>query len=550
MFLARFNKLRYTSQILHSSISSLPFTTQTFHLTTDKPTVNNTTINEHHVLDQLSVLLPIRHHNISSIKKHCSESAQLTQNQDMLLAPEDKLRGVFIQKLTGKVAVKQALTAAAVDVNVNNNIVAKVLNRGNLDGGSMVMLFEWAIERRTMAEDVGSYNVLLKALGRRKFFAFMESVLSEMRSKGLKPDNETLFIFMDSFVKGKRVSKALRMFGKLEEFGMEYELDCLKVMLRCLCRRSHVAAASTLVNKMKGKVRYDGETYNIVIRGWSRFGRVDEMERVLEDMVEDGFDPDSLTFSYLLEGLGRNGQIDNAVKMFENLKERKLCVLNAAIFNAMIFNFISTGDIDECLKYYDAMLRNNCEPDIDTYVAIIFAFLKARRVADALELFDEMLDWDITPTTGTITAIIESLCSYGPPHAAMMIYKKAKEAKCTISLNAYKILLMRLSRFGKCGMLLQIWDEMEQSGYVSDVEVYEHIINGLCNNGQLENAVVIMEDCLKKGFCPSRLICAKLNNKLLDSNKVEMAYKLFLKVKKSRHDENARKYWRAKGWHF
>ncbi|KAJ0772722.1 putative tetratricopeptide-like helical domain superfamily [Helianthus annuus] len=73
---------------------------------------------------------------------------------------------------------------------------------------------------------------------------------------------------------------------------------------------------------------------------------------------------------------------------------------------------------------------------------------------------------------------------------------------------------------------------MEQSGYVSDVEVYVHIMNGLCNNGQLENAVVIMEDCLKKGFCLTRLICAKLINKLLDSNKVEMAYKLFLKVKK------------------
>ncbi|KAM0054802.1 putative tetratricopeptide-like helical domain superfamily [Helianthus debilis subsp. tardiflorus] len=96
-----------------------------------------------------------------------------------------------------------------------------------------------------------------------------------------------------------------------------------------------------------------------------------------------------------LEGLGRNGQIDNAVTMFENSKEQKLCVVNAAaIFNAMIFNFISIGDIDECLKY---MLRNNCEPDIDTYVTIIFAFLKAPRVADAHELFDEMLDRDITP---------------------------------------------------------------------------------------------------------------------------------------------------------
>ncbi|KAJ0765827.1 putative tetratricopeptide-like helical domain superfamily [Helianthus annuus] len=94
----------------------------------------------------------------------------------------------------------------------------------------MVKLFEWAIERRTMVADVSSYNVVLKALGRRKFFAFMESVLSEMRSKGLKTDNETLFIFTDSFVKGKHVSKALCMFGKLEEFGMEYERESADIL--------------------------------------------------------------------------------------------------------------------------------------------------------------------------------------------------------------------------------------------------------------------------------------------------------------------------------
>ncbi|KAI3677584.1 hypothetical protein L6452_36850 [Arctium lappa] len=553
MFLARFNKIRCRSQILHHSTSSLPFSVKTCNLLNSddkKPTENNMNINEHHVLDQLSALLPIRHHSTPSIGNPSSELSQLNQNQEMLLSPEDKLRGIFIQKLNGKTAIKRALTVAAVDLKVSCDLVAKVLNRGSLSGRAMVTLFEWAIEHGKVFEDVDSYNVVLKALGRRKFFDYMINVLSEMRGKGLNPNYETLFIFMDSFVKARRVSKALNMFGKLEEFGMEYDLESLKLMLRCLCQRSFVATASSLLNKMKEKMPFDSETYNIVIRGWSKFGRVNEIERVLEEMVADRFEPDSLTFSYLLEGLGRAGQIDDAVQIFENLKEQKRCVLNAAIFNAMIFNFISVGNIDECLKYYDAMLSNNCEPNMDTYVSIISAFLKARRVADAIEMFDEMIGRGVIPATGTVTSFIESLCGYGPPHAAMMIYKKAKDVGCTVSISAYKILLMRLSRFGKCGMLLTIWDEMERSGYFSDVKVYEYIINGLCNNGQLENAVLIMEDCLKKGFCPSRLICAKLNNKLLASNKVEMAYKLFLKIKKGRSEENARKYWRAKGWHF
>ncbi|XP_071741893.1 pentatricopeptide repeat-containing protein At5g15010, mitochondrial-like [Rutidosis leptorrhynchoides] len=555
MFVTKFNKIRYTSQILQSTISYSLFPTQSFNLfhshnQNPNETYNcNINSNEQHVLDQLSILLPIRHQNTDSVTNPRSEVTQLNQNDDMLLSPEDRLRGIFIQKLNGKTALKRALTAAVVDIDVSCELVAKVLNRGSLDGRHMVTLFQWAVEHGKVFEDVDSYNVVLRALGRRKFFDFMMSVVSEMRRKGLEPNYETLFIFMDSYIKAKRISKAVSMFWNLEEFGMRCDLESLKVMLRCLCQRSRVSTANSILSRMKEKVRFDGETYNIVIRGWSKFGRVNEIERLMKEMVEDGFDPDSLTFSYLLEGLGRCGKIDDAVKMFETLRERKICVLDVGIYNAMIFNFISIGDIDGCLKYYDDMLSSNCKPHMDTYVTIIFGFLKVQRVADAIEMFDKMIVRGIMPTTGMVTSVIETLCSYGPPHAAMMIYKKAKDVKCIVSITAYKILLMRLSRFGKCGMLMNIWNEMEQSGYQSDVEVYEYIINGLCNNGQLENAATVMEDCLKKGYCPSRLVCAKLNNKLLGSNKVEMAYKLFLKIKKMRNDENARKYWRAKGWH-
>ncbi|GMH30802.1 hypothetical protein Nepgr_032645 [Nepenthes gracilis] len=145
------------------------------------------------------------------------------------------------------------------------------------------------------------------------------------------------------------------------------------------------------------------------------------------------------------------------------------------------------------------MLRLNCLPNNDTYVKFIGAFLKAEKVSDALEMFDAMLHRGIVPTSGILTSFIEPLCRYGPPHAAMIIYKNAKRIGCRISMSAYKLLLMRLSRFGKCGMLLQLWEDMQESGYSSDKEVYEYIINGLCNNGQLESAVLVVEESLRKG---------------------------------------------------
>ncbi|XP_007018081.2 PREDICTED: putative pentatricopeptide repeat-containing protein At5g43820 [Theobroma cacao] len=511
---------------------------------------NQSTVDERRVFGELSDLFQFSHSN-AIVPYPYRESYPPKQIEsgavDEYLLPEEKLRGVFLQKLRGKTAIEHALSNVPVELSID--IIAKVVNIGNLGGEAMVLFFNWAMKQPGIARDIHSYYIIIKALGRRKFFKFMIETLHDMVKEGIKPDVETLSIVMDSFIRAQRVQKAIETFENLEELGLKRDTKSLNVLLQCLCRRAHVGAANSLFNAVNGKVKFNCDTYNIMISGWSKLGRVSKIERILKAMIADEFTPDCSTFSYLIEGLGRAGRIDDAVEIFDHMKE-KGCIPDTRVYNAMISNFISVGNFDECMKYYKGLLNSNSDPDVDTYTKLISAFLKAQNVADALEIFDEMLVQGIVPTTGTLTSFVEPLCSYGPPYAAMMFYKKARKFGCKISLSAYKLLLMRLSRFGKCGMLLNIWDEMQESGHTSDMEVYEHVINGLCNIGHLENAVLVMEEALRKGFCPSRVLYSKLNNKLLASNEVEKAYKLFLKIKNARRDENARRYWRANGWHF
>ncbi|XP_059660251.1 putative pentatricopeptide repeat-containing protein At5g43820 [Cornus florida] len=544
---AQFEIIRYISSYTQSSFpSTTPDPLRESPSSSSENQSSIITIDESHVLDQLSHLLPIRRRSEAAIPNPHGESS-IRPAVDGFLPPEEKLRGVFLQKLRGKTAIESALKN--VGVELSTDVVAKVVDRGNLSGEAMVMFFKWAIRQPEISDDIGNYHKILKALGRRKFFTYMVDLLHDMKLEGIAINSETLFIVVDSFIRAHQLSKAVKFFGQLEEFGSRCDTESLNVLLQCLCQRSRVGVANSFLNKMKGKIPFNRATYNVIISGWSRFGNVSEIERCLKAMVTDGFDPDNSTFSYLIEGLGRAGQIDDAVEIFENLGE-KGCGSDAGVYNALISNFISVGDFDECMKYYERMQSNKCDPNVHTYTILISAFLKVRKVADAIEIFDEMLGRGIIPTTGTITSFIEPLCSNGPPHAAMMIYKKARKVGCRISLSAYKLLFKRLSRFGKCGMMLGLLDEMQESGYSSDVNIYEHVIHGLCNIGQLENAILVMEESLRKGFCPSRLTCNKLNNRLLNSNKVEKAYKLHLKIKDARRNENARKYWRAKGWHF
>ncbi|KAL8523704.1 hypothetical protein ACS0TY_013608 [Phlomoides rotata] len=545
MFIRGFssNIIRYRPLMFYNRYPYLAFHFSTLEFALD-PTNKNSN-DESHVLNQLSDILPISIRNPSSVT---SPGKQLEiRAADEFLPPEDKLRGIFLQKLRGESATFRALSG--VGVELNEEVFAKVLNKGNLSGGKIIAFFNWAMKQPNLSEGIGTCNLVLKALGRRKFFAHMMEMLKDMGNRGMSPNSETLSIVMDSYLRAHQVSKATIFFGELDKYGLKCDEETLSVALSSLSQRSHVGTACLLFNKMREKVQCDCSMYNIIIGGLSKFGRVSEVEKFLQMMIDDGVEPDFVTYSYVIEGFGRAGRFDDAVKIFKCLEE-KGSEMSIEVYNAMIFNCIANSDVDEALKYYEGMQSNCLDPNMDTYVRIISFLLKSRRVSDAIEMFDDMLVRGIIPHTGILTEFIRPLCSYGPPYAALLVYKKATKAGCRISITAYKLLLLRLSRFGKCGMLLSVWDEMQESGYASDMQVYEYIINGLCNTGQLETAVQVMEECLRKGFFPGKIICSKLNNKLMDSNKVEMAYKLFLKLRKARVSENAQSYWRAKGWHF
>ncbi|XP_006648567.2 putative pentatricopeptide repeat-containing protein At5g43820 [Oryza brachyantha] len=473
-----------------------------------------------------------------------------------LLSPAERLRGVFLLKPHGHAALHGALSSTGVDaaVALSPEVLSDVVNHGNFSGAATVDFFGWAITNSKLSPPIDTCNIVIRALGRRKFFAFFEPILEIMRKNNIFPDISTLEIIIDSLIAARHVNTAVQLINT-DHFGLGVWRTCHRkevftVLINCLCRRSHIGLASSLLQATRGEtIDLDTHLYNEVIGCWARFGRVDKVEHFWAMMLDDGVVPSEVSYCHLIEALGRANRAEEALQVFEKMVNEGYGPTTMA-YNALIFNFISVGDLDRSIKYYKVMLDNNCPPNIDTYCKMIRAFLRECKVADALQMFDDMLARGILPSTGMITLFIEPLCTFGPPHAALLFYKSSRKAGCTISIKAYKLLLERLARFGKSGTVLQIWEEMQECGYPSDKEIYEFIVNGLCNVGKVDAAVSVVEESLRKGFCLGRVVYGKLNNKLLDMNKVETAYNLFKKVKYVRALSNSRSYCRANGWHF
>ncbi|CAN6231425.1 unnamed protein product [Urochloa humidicola] len=474
----------------------------------------------------------------------------------LLLSAADRLRGVFLRKPPGRAALHRALASTGLDATtaLSPEVLADVVNAGDLGGAATVAFFDWAVTNSNPPPSVHTCNIVIRALGRKKFFDFLDDALQIMRRNSVIPDLTTLEIIVDSLIAARHVSRAVEVIHT-DQFGFGIGKACHRkealaiLIIGCLCRRSHVNLASSLLQAARKELLgLDNHVYNDLMGGWARLGRVDKMQEVWTKMQEDGLVPDEVSHCHLIEVLGRAGRTEDALRVFENMMHEKYGPTTMS-YNALIFNFISIGDLDRCIKYYKDMLDKNCSPNINTYFKMIKAFLKERRVADALQMFDDMLARGVLPNTGAITSFIEPLCTFGPPHAALMIYKKSRKAGCVISLKAYKLLLERNAKFGKSGIVLNIWEEMQGCGYQPDKEIYEFIVNELCNVGKVDAAVSVVEESLRNGFCLGRIVYSKLNNKLLEMDKVETAYNLFKKVKDARALTNARNYCRADGWH-
>ncbi|KAF8656900.1 hypothetical protein HU200_060462 [Digitaria exilis] len=473
----------------------------------------------------------------------------------LLLSAADRLRGVFLRKPLGRASLHRALASTGLDAAtaLSPEVLADVVNAGDLSGAATVAFFDWAVTNSNQLPSIRTCNIVIRALGRKKFFDFVDDALQIMRRNSVSPDLTTLEIIVDSLVAARHVRRAVEVLST-DQFGFGIGKACHReeafpILINCLCRRSHVGLAGSLLQAArKMLLGLNNHAYNDVMGGWARLGSVDKIQEVWTKMQEDGLVPDEVSHCHLIEALGRAGRTEDALKVFEDMGHER-CGPTVMAYNALIFNFISIGDLDRCIKYYKDMLDKNCPPNIDTYFKMIKAFLKVRRVADALQMFEDMLARGILPNTGMITSFIEPLCTFGPPHAALMIYKKSRKAGCVISLKAYKLLLERLAKFGKSGIVLNIWEDMQVCGYQPDKEIYEFIVNGLCNVGKVDAAVTVAEESLRNGFCLGRIVFSKLNNKLLEMDKVETAYNLFKKVKDARALTNSLNYCRANGWH-
>ncbi|KAL1331414.1 hypothetical protein AAHE18_12G183500 [Arachis hypogaea] len=429
---------------------------------------------------------------------------------------------------------------------------------------------------------------VLSILLRRGRTNMARAVYDEMLGTyGVTPDNSY-------------IEEGFRFFKEMMSFDCDPDVVTYNSLVDGLCKAGKVSIAHNLVNGMNKKCKdlnSDIVTYTTLIRGYCmkqemtsrglkpNAQKLNKVKDILGQMMGDGtFIPDTYTFNILIHAHCSAGNLDEAFKVFENMKNLQVPA-DSASYSVLIRSLCQRGDYDaaEKLNYgskpiaasyspifqylcehgktkkaekvlrqlmkrgtqdplsYKTVIMGHCKEGayengygILIYDCLIDGFLLKDKPLLAKETLEKMLKSSYKPKTSTLHSILARLLEKGCVHesTSLIVMMLERNIRQNINLSTENLLLLFGS--GLRDKAFQIIELHYKNGYRVKIEVVQF----LCQRGKLPEACKLLLFSMEHHRNIDIDLCNSVIAGLCKINKVSEAFNLCYELaEKGLHQE-------------
>ncbi|KAK8494925.1 hypothetical protein V6N12_033800 [Hibiscus sabdariffa] len=341
-----------------------------------------------------------------------------------------------------------------------NTILGIVLKESNFKAA--YQLFSDNCWRLEVKSRVKSLNLLMEGLCRSKKSDLALNIFQEMDFQGCYPDRESYRILMKGLCDDGRLDEAIHllysMFWRISQKGSGEDIVIYRILLDALCDDGKVEEALEILGKVlrKGlkapKSRRqrldlsqcrDGEdseatkrlinealirggvpsmgSYSAMAIDLYNEGRVDEGDKVLDEMRKRGFFPSLPMYEAKAEALSKKGRASEVIKVIEEDIKEGTCVPSVGLYNTVLKCLCNAGDSELAVGYLKKMARQvGCVPNKETYSILVNGLCKDGKYVGASRVLEEMLIKSHRPGAETYNRLIKGLCLIGRQYEAVM----------------------------------------------------------------------------------------------------------------------------------
>uniref|UniRef100_A0A0A9DZA8 Pentacotripeptide-repeat region of PRORP domain-containing protein n=1 Tax=Arundo donax TaxID=35708 RepID=A0A0A9DZA8_ARUDO len=210
-------------------------------------------------------------------------------------------------------------------------------------------------------------------------------------------------------------SRAHQLFNEMQQQGCPPTPELYTALIGAYCRSGLLDEALQLLADMKASplCQPDVYTYSTIIKACVDAIRFDLVDAMYKDMTERSIAPNTVTQNIVLSGYGRAGRLDDMERVLTDMLDSATCKPDVWTMNIILSLFGNRGQIESMEKWYEKFRSYGIEPETRTLNLLIGAYGKKRMYDKMSAVMEYMRKLAFPWTTATYNNVIEAFAEAG-----------------------------------------------------------------------------------------------------------------------------------------
>ncbi|KAH8486107.1 hypothetical protein H0E87_027543 [Populus deltoides] len=292
----------------------------------------------------------------------------------------------------------QSAYSAMISIYTRLSLLDKAEAQGKLEKAELVLV---SMQEAKFSPNTVACNILITGYGKVSNMFGAQWLFLGIQNTGLEPDETTYRSMIEGWgrvgnYKHGDEDGACRTLDDMLEM-VSANVIAFSIVLRMYVKAGSLKDARSVLETMesekdiilKSGVVWDQELYNCLINCCARALPVNELSRLFNEMLQRGFNLNTITFNDMLDVYAKAELFNKARELFMMARKRELreCGLRPDMcsYNTLIKAYGIAGTVEDAVCLVKEMRQNGIEPDEITYTNLITALQQNDKYLEAVK---------------------------------------------------------------------------------------------------------------------------------------------------------------------
>jgi len=399
-----------------------------------------------------------------------------------------------------------------VDTMTYNCALDVCVSCGNADAADKVLKEMEAAGR----VDVVSYNIMLKqCVSDGANLKSPETVLEDMRKRGLKPNTATYNSLLGGALAAGNFERAWRTIDRMESSG-GVDAYTVSILFKGYKRERRGMDAEAVHKALglieKHKVKVDEVLVNVALEACVALRDMHQVKVALEIFKRSGWAVPKQcamhTYGVLIKAHGQSQNLEEAWRLWNLVTVEKAMEASEQLYGQMLDALVTNGCLDDALALFEDM-KSTHRDTLDSqgfavaYAMIIRGFSQRRECAKALRCYEEMKQNGTKVSLVVLNTLIDACSRVGDMEAAGRVFDEMVDLQCEPDVITYTTLIKGYCVCGNLDYSLQLFASMRKKGIRPDAIVFNSILDGCAKKQMTSLCEQVIRDMEEADVKPS-----------------------------------------------